>query len=462
MTRTEGLPFFDGIVGWSIDHPQSPIVRYAAATALIVAVAILRALFVTSILPWLLFIPAILIIGLTLAEAPAIYASVLSAVLAGVSLASPAEPLWLNGPQWTGSLLFLLVAFGVAFLAGELRAGLRRTRMVAAELAERAAFLSSVLASSTDCIKVLDLEGRLTFMSEGGMKVMEIADFEAVKGCPWPDFWRDVGNAEALEALAAARRGQPSHFVAKADTFRGTPRWWDVSVSPIPGPTGLPDRILSVSRDTTALMAAQEQQRLLNGELGHRLKNILTLVQSIASQTFRRADSLEDAGAAFSARLAALGKATDVLTATAWQSATLRDIARAGLTSIEGFTDRVTLDGPDIELGSQIALALTLALHELTTNAYKYGALSNDTGTVAVKWTCDPDHNEGNGRFTFLWQEAGGPPVSPPKRQGFGSRMIERSLQSYFRGETSLDYHPAGLVFRIDAPMPKADAMASA
>jgi hypothetical protein len=133
------------------------------------------------------------------------------------------------------------------------------------------------------------------------------------------------------------------------------------------GPDGKPARILSVSRDTTALMESQEQQRLLNGELGHRLKNLLMLIQSIAMQTFRQAISLNSASADFAARLAALGKATDVLTATSWHKATLYEIVKAGITSIDGLVDRVSLTGPNIELSSQPALALTLALQELST-----------------------------------------------------------------------------------------------
>ncbi len=164
-----------------------------------------------------------------------------------------------------------------------------------ADLAEREAFLSEVLRSSTDCIKVLDLDGRLTFMSEGGQKVMEVDDFAAIAECPWPSFWEGEGDQLAKDAIAAAREGRSAKFIGAANTAKGTPKWWDVSVAPILGPDGKPAKILSVSRDTTELVAAQERQRLLNAELGHRLKNVLTMVQAIASQTFRRAQSVDEA-----------------------------------------------------------------------------------------------------------------------------------------------------------------------
>ena len=123
------------------------------------------------------------------------------------------------------------------------------------------AFVRSVLAASEDCVKILSLDGRLTFMSEGGQKVMEIDDFAAVADYPWPSFWEGDGNRHAKDAIAAAREGRPAKFIAEANTFKGTPKWWDVSVAPIFGPDGKPAKILSVSRDTTELVQAQERQR---------------------------------------------------------------------------------------------------------------------------------------------------------------------------------------------------------
>lgn len=324
-----------------------------------------------------------------------------------------------------------------------------------ADLAEREAFLSEVLRSSTDCIKVLDLEGRVTFMSEGGQKVMEIDDFAAIAERPWPSFWEGEGNQFAKDALDAAREGRPAKFIAEANTAKGNPRWWDVSVAPILGPDGKPAKILSVSRDTTELVASQERQRLLNAELGHRLKNVLTMVQAIASQTFRRAASVDEAAEAFASRLTAFGKATDVLTATAWDEASLKDIVASGLSAAEGFKERIEIVGGDLMVPGQAALALTLALHELATNACKYGALSNEEGKIRIWWEETDDHS--SKRFRFEWKEVGGPPVSAPQRRGFGSRMIERSLQSYFDCNTFLRFDPAGVEFAIDAAMPAID-----
>ncbi|WP_343527076.1 HWE histidine kinase domain-containing protein [Sphingomonas sp.] len=422
------------------------------------AVALARILFVPDELPWLLFIPATIAIGLVLGQGPGLLASALSTVAGALSIGSPSNEYWLSESQWVAALLFVAILIAMVMLVAALRESMRRSRALNAELVERErsaaegeAFLASVLAASTDCIKVLDLDGHLTFMSEGGMRVMDISDFNDVRGCPWPSFLKEGGPAQAREALQAAVEGRSFHFEAAADTYVGTPKWWSISVSPIPGPDGRPARILSVSRDHTALYHAREQQRLLNGELSHRLKNVLTLVQSIANQTLRGACSIEQASAAFSSRLASLGRATDVLTTTAWQLAELHDVVDAGLSAVSGLKERISIDGPRIRLNSQVALALTLALHELATNATKYGALSNDMGSVTLRWWLTD--TQGCACFRLLWQERDGPSVVRPTQRGFGSRMIERSLGSYFRGKASLDFPPEGVVFRIDAPL---------
>jgi two-component sensor histidine kinase len=441
MKKTGNSPMLDRIVSWSLDYPVGTPIQVAVATALIILIAVARVLLVTTAIPWLLFIPAIFGLALIFGIGVGLYASFLSTIAAALTIGSVNQPFFLTAPQWSGSVLFLLVAVVLARVVGEVRAALRRARDLNAELTNRQAFLSSVLASSTDC-----------------MKVMEVSDFNDVKGCPWPDFWQDAGNAEAREAIASAKLGQASHFSGKADTFAGTPKWWDVSISPIMGPDGKPDRILAVSRDMTPLFEAQEQQQLLNGELGHRLKNVLALVQSIANQTFRQADGIEEANATFAARLSALGKATDVLTTSAWQSAEMHDVVKAGLASFGGMAERIETQGPSMKIDSQMALALTLALHELTTNACKYGALSSNRGKVSLTWYNNPVENSADTRFSLQWQETGGPPVAPPSSRGFGSKMIERSLRSYFRGETSLEFPPEGVLFRIDAPLPSSGA----
>lgn len=321
-----------------------------------------------------------------------------------------------------------------------------------AKLRDSEAFMRNVLAASTDCIKVVELDGSLSFMSEGGMKAMEISDFNDVNGCIWADMLKDGGTELALGALEAARQGRSTHFESPADTYLGTPKHWSVSVSPIFSEAGTVERILSVSRDHTALEQSRAQQRLLNQELNHRLKNILAMVQSIVSQTFRDAKSLDEAAPALASRLVSLGHAADLLTSSSWHGADLRTVVNAGLAGIDGHRDRIFVSGPPLHLNAQAALAMTLALHELATNAIKYGALSNDAGTVLLEWRITGPQDAR--RFCLRWEERDGPEVATPTSRGFGSRLIERSLRSYFRGEANLGFPPAGVVFTIDAPLP--------
>ncbi len=189
--------------------------------------------------------------------------------------------------------------------------------------------------------------------------------------------------------------------------------------------------------------------------LAHRLKNVLAVVQSIAQQTLRAAPDTATASHALSARLVALGAATDVLTRGSWRQADLYPLATQCLAPHGPIGERIMLDGPAVTLKPDVTVALALALHELATNAAKYGALSNDSGIVTLRWAVegDPgcDADGADARFTLHWCERGGPPVVPPQRRGFGSTLIERSLRSYFGGQAETEYAPEGLSFHLAA-----------
>ncbi|WP_122221202.1 PAS domain-containing protein [Pseudomonas syringae group genomosp. 3] len=136
---------------------------------------------------------------------------------------------------------------------------------------ENEAFTDRVLSSINDCIKVLDLDSRLTFMSEGGQRIMEVSDFNAIRGCPWPDFWQNQGNLDAIAAVEAARAGRSASFMGSAQTLGGNVKWWHVQVSPIFGKDGKPEKILCVSRDMTQLRDAEEALLSLNETLEQRV-----------------------------------------------------------------------------------------------------------------------------------------------------------------------------------------------
>jgi len=325
-------------------------------------------------------------------------------------------------------------------------------------LADNADVLRSVLAGCGDCIKILDLQGRLQFMSEGGKRVMEVEDFGKLKGCPWPDFWAGPGHADARNAVATAIAGGTGRFKGAANTAKGNPRHWDVQVSPIRGDAGQVTHLLSISRDVTEewravseLHDALERQALLAGELQHRIKNTLAMVGAIANQTMR-GDDVALARQAFAARLTMLSRAHDILTQTSWASAPIRDVIEGALASHTG-QDRIAIDGPDLDLPPRQALALALAVHELATNAVKYGALSTHAGRVDIAWNNDVSETEP--RFRFIWTESGGPAVKEPaaSEKGFGSRLIERMLASDFAGEVHTSYRPQGVACELRAPI---------
>ncbi len=202
-----------------------------------------------------------------------------------------------------------------------------------------------------------------------------------------------------------------------------------------------PVAISGASRDLTERKHAEELQRLLGNELNHRVKNSLATVQSIANQTLRGADNIETARAALDARVVALAAAHDLLTERSWAGA---DLAQLVARAIAPFvTAQILVDGPSLDVSPSHALTLSLALHELATNAAKYGALSRSEGRVALRWSVQDD------RLDLDWHESGGPHVVPPSRRGFGSRLIETALARELDGQTRLEFAPDGVRCRI-------------
>jgi len=206
-------------------------------------------------------------------------------------------------------------------------------------------------------------------------------------------------------------------------------------------------------QDITEQRRNEEHMRLMVNELNHRVKNNLAMIQAIAAQSFRNADSLKDAEGRFTARIMAMAKANDLLTGERWAGASLRGVVEQLAQSHCPSPDRCVIDGPDARLTPKTALALSLALHELAVNALKYGAWSTDGGRVRVTWSTDLA-DDGAERLRFEWREQGGPPVSPPARRGFGSRLIERGLAAEMGGEVALRFEPEGLVCVVDATLP--------
>lgn len=199
----------------------------------------------------------------------------------------------------------------------------------------------------------------------------------------------------------------------------------------------------------------EERQRLLMGELDHRVKNLLATVQSVARQTFRSAGTDQAVIETFNRRLAAIAEAHALLMRGVEQSASLAEVVAISIKPFDlAKPSRFVIGGPDLLLNSRAALSLVMALHELCTNAVKYGALSTETGSVNITWRLEEtiDHPI----LDLCWQEVGGPRVSAPEKSGFGSLMIERILSSQIEGKVEMRFAEDGLVARLRAPMPPA------
>ena len=204
----------------------------------------------------------------------------------------------------------------------------------------------------------------------------------------------------------------------------------------------------------TERAAALRRQSLLIGELNHRVKNTLAIVQSVARRTFDRPDMPDDLTEAFESRLGAIARSHELLMQESWGAVPLGDVVRRTLDPFRTGEGRVGMDGPVVPLRPKTAVTFAMALHELATNAVKYGALSVPDGTVAIAWS-SADLPSGNQTLRFVWKENGGPRVMPPVRRGFGTTLIERALPVEVGGTATLSYRPEGLIYELTAPMPE-------
>jgi two-component sensor histidine kinase len=239
----------------------------------------------------------------------------------------------------------------------------------------------------------------------------------------------------------------------------GTRFWASGLMVPLLDGQGRPQGFLNVLRDRTEAKLEEERRALLLAELNHRVKNTLATVQAIAAQAVRNTGTPGAFREAFEARLMALARSHDMLTRSGWDGAPLNDVVERTLRPHDGAPGRVVAGGPPVRLPPNAAVSLNLAFHELSTNAAKYGALSVPGGRVEATWTLRRPKREEAPILEIVWRERGGPPVRPPERRGFGSRLLERGLAREFGGTVRLDFAPEGVECRIRLPLAgRADA----
>ena len=323
-------------------------------------------------------------------------------------------------------------------------------------------FVSALLGSSTDCIKYVELDGSLAVMNANGMCAMHIDDFAWVSGKHWASLWPDESAHHVRDAILAANEGRSARFEAFCPTAKGEPRWWDVSVAPVKGEDGRPAGIISISRDVTSavrdrqqIAAAAEHSEMLIREISHRVKNLFALIPALIKMSARNATAMDGLIETITARVQALSR-SHALTLNAFtqnKGIALDALIRAVLEPYEDQADAFTLDGPAVRLSSRHGNAIALMLHELATNAVKYGALTAPRGRVAIVWRVTEDETDAETPvLSFEWTEKGGPPVTPPTRSGFGTTLIDRMIATE-RGKIVRDWPRAGAHIRLVLPM---------
>ena len=284
----------------------------------------------------------------------------------------------------------------------------------------------------------------------------------------WADVWEDV---LPLTRSALAGVGVRVEEMALTMTRNGEPEetFWTFAYTPLHDDDGAICGLINTTLEVTASVKDREalakaaldaetmleeqrqnnrQRMILQRELAHRMKNTLSIVQAIVSQTLKHSDDIDTAAERISGRLAAMSSAQDILTETNWSAADIVHVVDSAMRPHADGSERVRKAGPSAEISAQQALGLSLAIHELATNAIKYGALSVPEGRVDIEWLVGSDRT-----LRFEWRESGGPPVVAADRKGFGSRLTERIVPAYFGGKAGIQQDPSGVRYLLEGKL---------
>jgi PAS domain S-box-containing protein len=272
-----------------------------------------------------------------------------------------------------------------------------------------------------------------------------------MRGLLHPD---DAKRARKAVEDAIANRAQYDLDYRIRRASDGRDAWVAAKGQAVYGADGRVRGMTGVVQDITERKRVEERQSLLIRELHHRVKNTLATVQAIVGSTARTSTSIDEFYRAFVGRIVSLAHTHSLLTEDEWQTVPLRKLLADELRPYDEGARRVVLRGPDVELPSGFAVPIGMAIHELTTNAAKYGSLSRRSGRVEVGWAISAGEN-GHRRLELEWRERDGPPVSPPKHQGFGSRLLQRVLTTQVQANVTIDFEPEGLRLKMVAPLPE-------
>jgi PAS domain S-box-containing protein len=309
--------------------------------------------------------------------------------------------------------------------------------------------LAAIVSSSDDAIISKTLDGRVTTWNAGATRIFGY-EAEEMIGQPITRIIPQDRLEEEKDILARLSAGERiEHYETRRVTKDGREIDISLTVSPLRDWTGKVVGASKVARDITERRRAEEVQELLVNELNHRIKNTLATVQALASQTFRRTNNPAEFVKSFNGRIDSLSRAHRLLTASSFQSADVAQLIRDQSMVGSGDESRISLSGPSVMLDAQAALHLALVLHELGTNARKYGSLSISTGKVSIAWEM---RTNGKRELIVTWRETGGPAVKAPSAQGFGTTLIHQSLRAH-GGEATIRYAEDGVTCTLRFPL---------
>jgi PAS domain S-box-containing protein len=351
------------------------------------------------------------------------------------------------GAMHAGADDYLIKPFSARELLARIDAHLRMAR-IRHEASEAIKRLAAIVESSDDAIVTTDLNGIVASWNDGAERIFGYTADEMI-GRSITMLIPSDRNNEEVEILARIRGGERIHHYETARRRKdGGLADISLTVSPVKDAVGEVVGASKIARDISDKKQAQARQDLLTRENQHRTRNLFALVQTIVSNSFVGKMSVKDAERVVLSRLASLGKTHFMLIDSEWQGADLAEIVRSEMSPYGG---RVEVEGPSLILTASAAQSFALALHELATNAAKYGALSNATGRVHISWSKLTWN--GSDRFTFRWQEIGGPPVRPPVRNGFGSVVLGEAMTEHFDVPPRIDFSIAGVTYELIGPL---------
>jgi PAS domain S-box-containing protein len=320
----------------------------------------------------------------------------------------------------------------------------------AADLIERkgaeqtAQRLVAIVESSQDAIVSKDLDGTISSWNDGAARLFGYTAEEVIGKSILILIPSDRANEE-LGILNHIRRGERiEHYETVRRRKDGTLIDISLCVSPVKDASGKVIGASKIARDITDRILAQERQELLTQEIHHRTKNIYSVVQAVISRSFADKRTVKEAEQAVLSRLHSLAQTHVMLIDKDWQGADIAEVVR---TEMNPYADRTTIEGPTIVLNAKAAQNFALAVHELATNAAKYGALSNQSGRVHISWSVGTPN--GHHQFIFRWREQGGPRVNAPSRKGFGSTVLEQVMGEYFETPPQMEFAADGVRYEV-------------